>query len=117
MVKIIARFVLVAYVLTWSTLAVAEDSYFDSGGTRIRYIDEGAGSTVLLLHGFTTNLEIAWIESGFYQALISAGFRVVTYDHRGHGKSASPTEPEQYGVEMVEDARRLLDHLEKPSSS
>lgn len=32
-------------------------------------------------------------------------------DVRGHGLSGKPHDTAQYGVEMVEDVRRLLDHL------
>src|SRR5204862_320240 len=34
-----------------------------------------------------------------------------TMDCRGHGKSDKPHEPGKYGVEMVEDVVRLMDHL------
>ena len=32
-------------------------------------------------------------------------------DHRGHGQSDKPHDPDSYGIEMAEDVRRLLDHL------
>src|SRR5579864_5075991 len=53
------------------------------GGVRLRYRDEGRGSAVLLIHGWTLDLEMwdaqveAWRES----------FRLVRLDRRGHGFS------------------------------
>ena len=47
---------------------------------------------------------------GVAPALTEAGFRVVTFDNRGMAPSSSPAAP--YSVdEMVDDTRRLLDHL------
>lgn len=44
---------------------------------------EGA-PTVVLIHGFTVSSR-AWIFQR--RALVEAGYRVVSYDHRGHGRS------------------------------
>ena len=76
----------------------------------LRYVDEGSGTPVLLMHGFTSSLEM-WHRNGVFRALVDAGYRVVAYDARAHGKSSSFREPEKYGIEVVEDARRVLDHL------
>jgi len=83
---------------------------FDSGGVQIRYVDQGSGDPVLLMHGFGGRLEF-WEITGIAAGLTTAGFRVIAYDARGHGNSAKPHDPEQYGDEDVEDALRLLDHL------
>src|SRR5262249_4942388 len=37
--------------------------------------------------------------------------RVIAMDVRGHGKRDKPSDVQNYGTEMVEDAVRLLDHL------
>jgi 3-oxoadipate enol-lactonase/4-carboxymuconolactone decarboxylase len=42
--------------------------------------------------------------------LTAAGFRVIRYDHRGHGKSPAPTGPYSL-AELAEDALALLDRL------
>ncbi len=89
----------------------AEDRYFDSGGVRIRYVDVGAGEPVLLVHGFTANLDVNWVRTGVVAALAAAGYRVIAYDDRGHGRSGKPHDPAAYGDPEVEDAVRLLDHL------
>jgi pimeloyl-ACP methyl ester carboxylesterase len=83
---------------------------FDSDGVQIRYVDKGSGDPVLLIHGFAGRLEF-WETTGIAAGLTAAGFRVIAYDARGHGNSAKPHDPEQYGEEDVEDAVRLLDHL------
>jgi pimeloyl-ACP methyl ester carboxylesterase len=88
----------------------AEEGYFDSNGVKIRYIDEGRGEPVLLIHGFTLNIEGQWGVPGIIKALAKE-YRVIALDNRGHGKSDKPHDPKQYGTEMVEDAVRLLDHL------
>ena len=42
--------------------------------------------------------------------LVSAGFRVVLWDYRGHGRSDAPEEPARYSIEQVEDdLGRVLD--------
>lgn len=44
-------------------------------------------------------------------ALVDAGYRVVAYDARGHGRSEKLYDPARYGPPEVHDALRLLDHL------
>src|SRR6266446_970237 len=88
----------------------AEDKFFDSNGVKIRYTVEGKGEPVLLIHGFTANIEIQWTIPGITRALAKK-YQVIAFDNRGHGKSGKPHDAEKYGMEMVEDAVRLLDHL------
>lgn len=85
---------------------------FVSDGLSLNYIDEGEGAPVLLIHGFASNLEVNWRGPGWVSALLRAGFRVIAFDHRGHGASDKPYEPSAYAIEnMAADALRLLDHL------
>ncbi len=88
----------------------AEEGSFDSNGIKIRYVVEGRGEPVLLIHGFTINVERQWGDPGILEAL-ARDYRVIALDNRGHGKSDKPHYPKKYGTEMVEDAVRLLDHL------
>jgi pimeloyl-ACP methyl ester carboxylesterase len=90
--------------------AQAEDKFFDSNGVKIRYSVEGSGEPVLLIHGFTVDLDANWRAPGLIAALTKT-HQVIAYDNRGHGKSDKPHDPKQYGMEMVFDAVRLLDHL------
>src|SRR5262245_49833058 len=84
---------------------------FDSNGVQIQYVDRGRGAPVVLLHGFTGSSARHWEGPGVMAALEAAGYRVVAMDCRGHGQSGKPHETSQYGLEMVQDVLRLLDHL------
>jgi pimeloyl-ACP methyl ester carboxylesterase len=109
-----ASFVLFA-VLTFSPALRAQAQFFDANGVKLRYQVEGQGEPVLLIHGFTANIEIQWALPGIIQAL-SKDHQVICYDCRGHGRSGKPHDPKQYGMEMVEDAIRVLDHLKIPKA-
>ncbi len=85
---------------------------FNSDGVEIAYLDEGSGEPVLLIHGFASNTQANWVDTGWVRELTRAGYRVVSIDNRGHGRSAKPHDPALYGAPvMAEDGRRLLDHL------
>src|SRR6516164_1389375 len=87
----------------------AEDQFFDSNGVKIRYTVQGQGEPVLLIHGFTANIEKNWTPD--LMKTLTKDFQVIALDNRGHGKSDKPHDPKKYGMEMAEDAVRLLDHL------
>lgn len=87
-----------------------EGRYFDSGGVRIHYTDEGRGEPVILLHGFAVNADLNFRRPGITKALAKE-FRVIAMDLRGHGLSGKPHEPGEYGEEMANDVVRLMDHL------
>lgn len=84
--------------------------YFDSNGVDLHYTVEGEGEPVVLLHGFAVNADINWRLPGITQALAKE-FRVIAMDLRGHGLSGKPHDARQYGMKMVDDVLRLLDHL------
>ena len=90
--------------------AALGDQYFDSAGVRLRYVEAGSGEPVVLLHGYTSDIEDQWVKSGVFPALARAN-RVIAFDARGHGKSEKPHDPKDYGPEMARDVVRLLDHL------
>jgi pimeloyl-ACP methyl ester carboxylesterase len=103
-------------LVTASTAAMAlEDKYFDSAGVNIRYVDEGAGEPIILVHGFTWNIEINWIDTGIFAELTKT-HRVIAFDSRGHGKSDKPHDRAQYGREMGQDIIRLMDYLKLPKA-
>jgi pimeloyl-ACP methyl ester carboxylesterase len=77
----------------------------------IHYSIEGSGEPVLLIHGFAANRQFQWGFPGIIKRL-ARQYEVVAYDCRGHGLSGKPRASDQYGIEMVEDAVRLLDHLQ-----
>src|SRR5258708_36291477 len=87
-----------------------KDLFFDSNGVKIHYNVFGKGEPVLLIHGFTVNIQKQWGAPGIIKEL-SKDYQVIALDNRGHGLSDKPHGPEKYGKEMAEDAIRLLDHL------
>lgn len=105
----LARLPLALLLSALALAAAAQDRFFDSGGVRIRYFDVGSGTPVLLIHGFTADLERAWIETGILPDL-ARDYRVIAFDLRGHGKSGKPHEPGAYDEPGL-DAIRLMDNL------
>jgi pimeloyl-ACP methyl ester carboxylesterase len=101
--------VLVAIVLSFLFIpsSLAEDSFFDSDGVKIHYIVEGKGEPLLAIHGFTGS---ARRMSNAIKNL-SNNFQVIAIDCRGHGQSEKPHDLDAYGMNMIEDQIRLLDHL------
>lgn len=93
-------------------LSPASDEYFDSKGVKIRYVTEGSGEPVVLIHGWMSDSTM-WGRDASGNTKLSGlpGFQIVALDCRGHGKSDKPHEKEKYGAEMAEDVVRLLDHL------
>jgi pimeloyl-ACP methyl ester carboxylesterase len=83
---------------------------FDANGVKICYTVEGKGEPVVLIHGFSVNYQGQWALPGVTREL-AKDYQVISFDNRGHGRSGKPHDPKQYGMEMVEDVIRLLDHL------
>jgi pimeloyl-ACP methyl ester carboxylesterase len=92
------------------TGARADDKFFDSDGVRLRYTDQGQGEPVILIHGFAVNTELQWVLPGIVKGLVK-DYRIITIDNRGHGRSGKPYDPKMYGMAMIEDVLRLMDHL------
>src|SRR6201996_6754056 len=59
----------------------------NSAPIEIYYEDHGSGRPVVLIHGFPLNGR-AWERQA--RTLLGAGFRVITYDRRGFGRSSQP---------------------------
>ena len=87
-------------------------SYFKSfDGTKIYYEVKGSGHPVLLVHGFIVDGE-SWKRTHLYDDLLKAGYKVITLDMRGNGKSDKPHNPEAYENDAeTKDIIGLLDHL------
>jgi pimeloyl-ACP methyl ester carboxylesterase len=108
--RVVLLLLFVAVVAPVHTQTARQDRFFDSQGVKIRYIDVGQGEPVVLIHGFSSDLDQSWGNPGTIDRL-AADFRVVALDVRGHGKSDKPHDTASYGLPVVEDVTRLLDHL------
>ena len=96
-----------------SAQSALQDRYFDSSGVRIRYVEAGKGTPIVLVHGFTRNIETNWVETGVLSALAKR-HRVIAVDLRGHGKSGKPHDPKAYEADVHLDVVKLMDHLDIP---
>ena len=87
----------------------AADGVFDSNGVKIRYVTEGTGEAVVLIHGWMSDSSM-WggDASGNTKLTAVEGFQLIALDCRGHGKSDKPHEPEKYGPEMAADEGKGL---------
>lgn len=98
-----------AIVASWGAIANAQDRYVDSAGASIRYVVQGRGAPVVLIHGYTGSVEQHWVVPGVV-ARLAQDYQVIALDLRGHGKSAKPHEPGGY-ARMEQDVVRVLDEL------
>ena len=82
-------------------------------GVDLYYEVHGTGPVLLLTHGFSATTQM-W--RGQIDALAKA-FTLVLWDMRGHGRSASPADPDAYSeTATVADMAALLDELDAPSA-
>ena len=87
--------------------------FFKHDGFDIAFVDEGAGDPVLLIHGFASSAKVNWIGPGWVKTLTEAGYRVIAFDNRGHGRSTKSHDRADYHPSyMAADAAALLRHLE-----
>jgi pimeloyl-ACP methyl ester carboxylesterase len=85
-------------------------------GVPIAYTTMGAGSPVVLLHGFTETAA-SWQEAGYVDRFVQAGRQVVLIDCRGHGGSGKPHDAAAYGGDKrARDVVAVLDALGLPEA-
>ena len=80
----------------------------NSADIEIYYEDHGAGPPVVLIHGYPLSGR-AWDKQ--VPVLLDAGYRVITYDRRGFGKSSQPASGYDYDT-FAADLNILLEHLD-----
>jgi non-heme chloroperoxidase len=80
----------------------------NSAPIKLYYEDHGSGEPVVLIHGFPFSGR-AWEKQT--TALLDAGYRVITYDRRGFGRSSQPTMGYDYDT-FVSDLDTLLTKLD-----
>jgi len=77
-------------------------------GTTIHYQEAGEGFPVVQVHGYTGNLN-NWAP---LKPSLSAGYRTIALDLRGHGLSSRPALPEDYRLEvMAADVAAVIEAL------
>src|SRR5258708_27711187 len=79
----------------------------DSGNIELYYEDHGEGKPVVLIHGYPLS-GASWEKQ--VPVLLAAGYRVITYDRRGFGKSSQPTAGYNYDT-FAEDLHKLVSQL------
>ncbi|MEV4457053.1 alpha/beta hydrolase [Microbispora sp. NPDC049633] len=72
------------------------------------YEDHGSGQPVVLIHGYPLDGH-SWEKQ--IPALLGAGYRVITYDRRGFGRSSQPTVGYDYDT-FAADLNTLLETLD-----
>jgi pimeloyl-ACP methyl ester carboxylesterase len=82
--------------------------FFEANGAKLFYTDEGEGSPLLLVHGWSCDgSDWAWQ----IPALKAAGYRCIIPDLRGHGRSSAPADgysPRDFAADLA----ALLTHLD-----
>jgi non-heme chloroperoxidase len=74
----------------------------------IHYEDHGSGDPVVMVHGYPLNGS-SWERQE--RELLANGFRVITYDRRGFGRSSQPAVGYDYNT-FAADLSDLLEHLD-----
>jgi non-heme chloroperoxidase len=85
-------------------LTVGKES---SGDIELYYEDHGSGQPVVLIHGYPLS-GTSWEKQ--LPVLLEAGYRVITYDRRGFGKSSQPATGYNYDT-FAEDLHKLVSQL------
>jgi len=80
----------------------------NSTDIELYYEDHGSGQPVVLIHGYPLDGS-SWEKQT--AALLDAGYRVITYDRRGFGKSSKPAEGYDYDT-FAADLNTLLTTLD-----
>ena len=87
------------------TVTVGQEN---SSDIEIYYEDHGVGQPVVLIHGYPLSGR-AWDKQ--VPVLLEAGYRVITYDRRGFGKSSQPVTGYDYDT-FAADLNTLLEYLD-----
>ena len=80
----------------------------NGAGIELYYEDHGAGQPVVLIHGYPLDGH-SWERQA--RVLLQAGYRVITYDRRGFGRSSQPAIGYDYDT-FAADLNALLEHLD-----
>jgi pimeloyl-ACP methyl ester carboxylesterase len=106
---------LLTLILCAASVAGADEGFLPVKGVKIRYLTQGTGEPVLLIHGLYSSIEKNWKFGGVLDA-VSKGHQLIALDMPGHGQSDRPEDDFAYGVQMVEDVIAVMDHLHVPKA-
>ncbi len=76
----------------------------NSGNIDLYYEDHGSGNPVILLHGWPVSGD-SWEKQ--MKVLLNSGYRVITYDRRGFGRSSKPWSGYVYDT-LAEDLHKMI---------
>jgi non-heme chloroperoxidase len=79
----------------------------NSADIEIHYNDHGSGKPIVLIHGYPLDGN-SWERQE--RVLLDNGYRCISYDRRGFGRSSQPTTGYDYDT-FAADLKALLDHL------
>ncbi|HUA45590.1 MAG TPA: alpha/beta hydrolase [Solirubrobacteraceae bacterium] len=79
----------------------------NSADIEIHYRDHGSGKPIMLIHGYPLDGN-SWERQE--RMLLDHGYRCISYDRRGFGRSSQPTSGYDYDT-FAADLKALLDHL------
>ena len=79
----------------------------NSAKIELYYEDHGSGKPVVLIHGYPLS-GASWEKQ--VPVLLNGGYRVITYDRRGFGRSSQPTDGYNYDT-FAKDLRTLITNL------
>ncbi|MAK63036.1 MAG: hypothetical protein CMK09_18865 [Ponticaulis sp.] len=88
---------------TWT-----DHSWTAPDGTVFHYVEQGEGTPVILIHGFTSSAIGNWFRPGVAQKIATTN-RVIALDMRGHGDTGPS--PEDSDGTMIQDVVDFMDHL------
>jgi non-heme chloroperoxidase len=80
----------------------------NNGPIELHYEDHGNGQPIVLIHGYPLNGN-SWERQE--RELLANGYRVITYDRRGFGRSSQPVVGYDYDT-FAADLNLLLDYLD-----
>ena len=80
----------------------------NSANVELYYEDHGSGKPIVLIHGYLQS-GASWEKQ--LPVLLKAGYRVITYDRRGFGKSSQPTTGYNFDT-LAEDLSKVIAHLQ-----
>ena len=108
-------YLILLFVFPFSFANAQVDSvtgYFKSfDGTKIYYEVRGTGMPVVLVHGFIVNGE-SWKRTTLFNDLLDGGYKVISLDMRGNGKSDKPHTAAAYENDAeAKDIMGLLNQL------